>query len=65
MLAFFPKIPPPTENIKTLRLKEYCKTIQKRKLQPRIKSMIQNLKDELYQLENKQPKDVKLCANMR
>ena len=27
--------------------------------------MIQNLKDELYQLENKQPKDVKLCANMR
>ena len=27
--------------------------------------MIENLQDELYQLENKQAKGVKLCANIR
>ena len=27
--------------------------------------MIENLQDELYQLESKQAKDAKLCANIR
>ena len=27
--------------------------------------MIENLQDELYQLENKQAKGAKLCANIR
>ena len=36
--------------------------MQKRKL--RINPMIENLKDELYQLENKQAKGAKLRANI-
>ena len=36
--------------------------MQKRKL--RINPMIENLKDELYQLENKQVKGAKLRANI-
>ena len=39
--------------------------MQKRKLQTKVKPMIKNLKDELYQLENKKAKSVKLCANIR
>ena len=38
--------------------------MQKRNLQTRIKPMIENLKDELYQLENKQAKGAKLRANI-
>ena len=41
------------------------KVIQKSKLQTRIKPMIENLKDELYQLKNKQAKGAKLRANIR
>ena len=39
--------------------------MQKRNLQTRIKPMIENLKDELYQLKNKQAKGAKLRANIR
>ena len=39
--------------------------MQKRNLQTRIKPMIENLKDELYQLKNKQVKGAKLRANIR
>ena len=42
-----------------------AKLIQKRKLQARVKRMIENLKDELYQLENKQAKGTKLHTNIR
>ena len=34
-------------------------------LKPEIKSMIENLQDELYQLEKKQVKGDKLRANIR
>ena len=30
-----------------------------------MKPMIENLQDELYQIENKQAKGAKLCANTR
>ena len=42
-----------------------AKLIQKRKLQARVKRMIKNLKDELYQLENKQAKGTKVRTNIR
>ena len=42
-----------------------AKLIQKRKLQARVKRMIENLKDELYQLENKQAKVTKVRTNIR
>ena len=38
---------------------------KKENFKPEIKSMIKNLQDELYQLENKQPKGAKLGANIR
>ena len=38
---------------------------KKEGFKPEIKPMIENLQDELYQLENKQAKGVKLRANIR
>ena len=37
----------------------------KENFKPEIKPRIENLKNELYQLENKQDKGGKLCANIR
>ena len=37
----------------------------KENFKPEIKPMIENLQDEIYQLENKQKKGDKLCANIR
>ena len=39
--------------------------MQKRNFNPEIKPMIENLQNELYQLEKKQAKSVKLRANIR
>ena len=59
MLELFLKIPP----LKTeRRLQNLCK---KENFKPEIKPMIENLQDELYELENKQVKGTKLCANIR
>ena len=41
------------------------KFVQKENFEPKMKPMIENLKDELYQWENKQGKGAKLCANIR
>ena len=37
----------------------------KENFKPEIKPIIENLQDEFYQLENKQAKGAKLCANIR
>ena len=65
MLELFLKIPPLKKILKFQEWKKTAKLIQKRKLQTKVKPMIENLKDELYQLENKKVKSVKLCANIR
>ena len=41
------------------------KLVQKENSEPKIKPVIENLQNELYQLENKQAKGAKLCANIR
>ena len=41
------------------------KLVQKQNFGPKIKPMIVNLQNELYQLKNKQEKGAKLCANIR
>ena len=38
---------------------------KKKKFKPEIKSIIKNLQDELYQLENKQAKGAKLRAKVK
>ena len=38
------------------------KFVQKENFKPKIKPMIENLQNELYQLENKQAIGAKLCA---
>ena len=42
-----------------------AKFIQKKNFKLKIKLMIENLQDELYQSENKQAKGAKLVANIR
>ena len=44
------------------RLRNLCK---KENFKSEVKPMIENLQDELYELENKQAKSAKLCANVR
>ena len=41
------------------------KLVQKQNFEPKIKPMIVNLQNKLYQLKNKQEKGAKLCANIR
>ena len=41
------------------------KFVQKENVESKIKPLIENLQDELYQEENKQGKGAKLCANIR
>ena len=65
MLEIFLKIPPLK---KILEFKDWKKTakliLKTKKLKSEIKPMIENLKNELYQLENKQAKDAKLGATL-
>ena len=65
MLRYFLNIPQLKKiyNFKNeIRLQNLYK---KENFKPEIKSMIENLQDELYQLENKQAKSAKLHANIR
>ena len=41
------------------------KFVQKENFKPKIKPMIENLQNKLYQLENKQAIGANLCANIR
>ena len=40
------------------------KFAQKENFEPKIKPLIENLQNELYQLENKQAKVANVCANI-
>ena len=49
-----------------MKTKKNTEKLKKRKsFKPEIKPMIENFQDELYQLENKQAKCVKLQSNIR
>ena len=68
MLKFFLKKSTTQENIKILRLNkrlQNLKTAQRENFKPEIKIMIENLQNKFYQLENKQAKGAKLCADIR
>ena len=41
------------------------KFVQKENFKPKMKPMIEILQNKLYQLEEKQEKGAKLCANIR
>ena len=64
MLEIFLNIPPLKKVLEFQNWKKTAKLTQKN-FKPEIKSMIEKLQDELYQLENKQAKGAKLCANIR
>ena len=55
MLKFFPKI---------LTLNKIQNGYKKENFKPEITPMIENLQDENFQLENKQPKRAKIGANI-
>ena len=53
-------------NIRISRLKNRLQNLYKKEnFKPEIKSIIKNLQDELYQLENKQAKGAKLRAKIK
>ena len=52
MLEFFLNVPP----LSCLPKKKTMKFVQKENFQPKIKRMIENLQNELYELGNKQVK---------
>ena len=64
MLEIFLNIPSLKKVLEFQNWKKTAKLTQKN-FKPEIKSMIEKLQDELYQLENKQAKGAKLCANIR
>ena len=64
MLELFLKVPP----LKKLEFQNQRKTtkfVQKENFEPKIKPMIENLQNAIYQLENKQAKGAKLHGNIR
>ena len=62
----FSKTSTSQENIKISRLKKRLRNFYKKEnSKPKIKPMFENLEDELYKLENKQAKRVKLHPNIR
>ena len=66
MLELFLKIPPLKKVLEFHDLEKTAKLIQKKEnFKPEIKSMIENLQDELYELKNKQAKGAKLGATIR
>ena len=68
MLGHFLKIPPLKKILEFQDKKKDYETYSKKNFvnfKPEIKPTIEDLQDELYQLENKQAKGVKLCANIR
>ena len=60
IVELFLKVPP----FKKI-LEGNLKFVQKHNSKQKIKTMIENLQNELYELENKQAKRAKLCANIR
>ena len=53
-------------NIRISGLKKRLQNLYKKEnFKPEVKSVIENLQDEVYQLENKQAIGAKLCANIR
>ena len=62
----FPKVPPLKEISEYSRLKNnFEMSTKKENFKPEIKSMIENVQGELYQLVSKQTKGAKLQANVR
>ena len=55
----------PETFLKVPRLKKILENFEKENFEPKTKAMIQNLQNKLYQLENKQTKGAKFCANIR
>ena len=47
------------------RMPEAFLKVPRLNFEPKTKAMIQNLQNKLYQLENKQTKGAKFCANIR
>ena len=64
MLELFLKVPP-LKKLEFQNQKKTMKFVQKENFEPKIKPMIENLQNELYQLEKKQSKGAKLRANIR
>ena len=56
ILELFLKVPPLKKILEFQNQKKTMKLVQKENFAPKIKSMIENLQNELYQLENKQQK---------
>ena len=56
ILELFLKVPPLKKILEFQNQKKTMKLVQKETFAPKIKSMIENLQNELYQLENKQQK---------
>ena len=56
ILELFLKVPPLKKILEFQNQKKTMKLVQKESFAPKIKSMIENLQNELYQLENKQQK---------
>ena len=65
MLEHVLKIQPLKEILEFQYWKRGYETYTKKKFKPKIKPIIKNLQDELYQLENKQAKGAKLRASIR
>ena len=64
MLELFRKNPS-LKKLEFQNQKKNMKFVQKENFEPKIKPMIENLRDELYKWENKQGKGAKLCAKIR
>ena len=56
ILELFLKVPPLKKILEFQNQKKTMKLVHKENFAPKIKSMIENLQNELYQLENKQQK---------
>ena len=64
-LERFPKFLPLKKLEFQNQKKKTMKFVQKENFEPKIKPMIENLQDQLYQYENKQGKGAKRCAGIR
>ena len=65
MLKHFIEILPLKKILEFQNWKKGYETYAKKYHKPKIEPMIENFQDELYQLENKQARGVKLHANIR
>ena len=65
MLRYFLKTPPLNKILEFQNQKKTMKFVQKENFEPKIKPIIENLQNELYQLKKNQAKGAKLRANIR